>query len=438
MYNSICIRIYYFKIKKSNLFKTRVKHHIVFIVFHINIVKTTHYLYETVYYGYYQNYTTYNTVCGIYYIQAEYYINGSSETIYTGAIRYVLSSSFATYSHIDTIQFDYQSYYFSVDDISAPEAIIYLINDYWGQEKMIISSEEIGTPFKITQSEHYNRNQYNKINGYDVDLLFDTEDDIISDGSWTLLSDDSSYFHQLLSENSTNKKYVKDIEYVNINTNKTVSGSLELVYAYNSQTDEWEVEYEDLVTFTFNFCSFENYDENENFLLFFSAVPDGHYIMDVYPYLIWGNSETDYDNHTAYERFVWDKDSVAGPHPSYSPIGKNLSGDNLTYEYDITNIGDYGGTSIPIAIRDNACRWDIYFDFISDKTIIKGQYSNINWASYIAGEYSSISGTIIKFEVFDDVSYNTVGNYLVRVGIEDAAGRKRYQCIIIHVVAGGC
>ena len=167
-------------------------------------------------------------------------------------------------------------------------------------------------------------------------------------------------------------------------------------------------------------------------------MPDGHYIMDVYPYLIWGNSETDYDNHTAYERFVWDKDSVAGPHPSYSPIGKNLSGDNLTYEYDITNIGDYGGTSIPIAIRDNACRWDIYFDFISDKTIIKGQYSNINWASYIAGEYSSISGTIIKFEVFDDVSYNTVGNYLVRVGIEDAAGRKRYQCIIIHVVAGGC
>ena len=44
MYNSICIRIYYFKIKKSNLFKTRVKHHIIFIVFHINIVKTTQFL----------------------------------------------------------------------------------------------------------------------------------------------------------------------------------------------------------------------------------------------------------------------------------------------------------------------------------------------------------------------------------------------------------
>ena len=30
------------KLKESNLFKTRVKHHIIFIVFHINIVKTTH------------------------------------------------------------------------------------------------------------------------------------------------------------------------------------------------------------------------------------------------------------------------------------------------------------------------------------------------------------------------------------------------------------
>jgi hypothetical protein len=296
---------------------------------------------------------------------------------------------------------------------------------------MIISSEEIGTPFKITQSEHYNRNQYNKINGYDVDVLFDTEDDIISDGSWTLLGADSSYFHRLLSENSTNKKYIKDIEYVNINTNKTISGSLELIYSYNSQTYKWEVEYEDLVTFTFNFCSFENYDENENFLLFFSAVPDGHYIMDVYPYLVWGNSEVDYNNHIAYERFVWDKDSVAGPHPSYSPIGQNLSGEDLTYEYDVTNIGDFDGTLIPIVVQDNACRWDIYFDYISDVTIIKGQYTNINWQTYITGEYSSISGTIAKFELWDNVSLYMSLLEVVRGG-NKKTDTNEYEKYVIH------
>lgn len=77
-------------------------------------------------------------------------------------------------------------------------------------------------------------------------------------------------------------------------------------------------------------------------------------------------------------------------------------------------------------------------NFIADQTIIKGQYSNFNWATKINGEYSSIIGTILKFEAQDCVMYNTIGNYSVRVGIEDAGGRKRYQYIVVSVIYGGC
>ena len=97
------------------------------------------------------------------------------------------------------------------------------------------------------------------------------------------------------------------------------------------------------------------------------------------------------------------------------------------------DIGDNGGTPIPQTVQNNACRWDIYFNSIPEQTIIKGQYSNVYWANFITGEYSIVPGTISKFEVFDDVSYNTIGNYLVMVGIEDASGNKRTQVIIVHV-----
>ena len=62
-----------------------------------------------------------------------------------------------------------------------------------------------------------------------------------------------------------------------------------------------------------------------------------------------------------------------------------------------------------------------------------GQYSNVNWSTYITGQYSVVPGTITKFEVFDTVFYNTVGSYLVMAGIQDASGNKRTQVIIVHV-----
>lgn len=78
-------------------------------------------------------------------------------------------------------------------------------------------------------------------------------------------------------------------------------------------------------------------------------------------------------------------------------------------------------------------RWDIYFNYIPEQTIQQGQYTNVNWATYITGQYSVLPGTITRFEEFDTVFYNTIGSYLVMVGIRDTAGNKGTQVIIVHV-----
>lgn len=58
------------------------------------------------------------------------------------------------------------------------------------------------------------------------------------------------------------------------------------------------------MTFTFNF-GLDITDPGSE------SCPDAHYIMDVYPYLVWGNTFADSQNYTAYIRFIWDKDSVS-------------------------------------------------------------------------------------------------------------------------------
>jgi hypothetical protein len=353
-------------------------------------------------------------MCGTYFIQAEYYLNFWGTKIYTGSTRYVLDSLFSTYSHIETIEFDYQSYGGFSDGVRAPSATIYLINDFWGNQKMILLSADIGIAYKITRESHYDRNQYNKINGVYVDVLYPTMN-LLS--GWTSLAPELSYFHLLLSENSDNHKHTKPISYLDLNLGVMLNGELELVYDEND-----DVEYEDLVSFTFNFGVGLSDPEVE-------VISDAHYIRDVYPYLIWGNSETDYNNHTPFERFAWDKAS------RYNNIeARNSEKEDLTDMYLFSGeFGDNGGTTIPQVVQNNACRWDIYFNYIPEQTIHQGQYTNVNWATYITGQYSIVPGTITKFEEFDTVFYNTIGSYLVMVGIQDAAGNKRTQVIIIHV-----
>lgn len=374
------------------------------------------YYYETVYVGYFETYNYLTTDNGIYSIQAEYYYKDSNK-IYTGTTRYVLNARFDSYNHREVIKFDYQSYV-ALGYISAPKVKIYLINDFWGQEKMIVRSNDNIFDFKISREEHYNRNQYNKLSNTPVDILYPTEN-MLDTAIWKKQNYIESYFHRLLPQNNSNVKYLCPIEYIDINLGVLLNGDLELVY-----DNYGNIEYEDLVTFSFNFGVDESYPQ-------VGLVSSAHYIRDVYPYLIWGNSLVDYKSHTAFERFVWDKDSVLNA-LSVSK-GKNKSGTALTSLYESGIIGDYNGTKIPDVIQNNAARWDLYFDFISSKTISSGTHTNIDWSSQIFNEYSSVVGYISKEEIFDEILYSTPGKYKVKVGIRDAANRLRTQEFMVTV-----
>ena len=367
----------------------------------------TTYYYTTVYVGYYETFNVLWTDTGIYSIQAEYYIQNGN-VVYTGGTRYVLNARFCSYDHQDTIEFDYQSFSVVWDGLSTPTANIHLIYDYWGNEKMILSSNDIGEDYKISQNEHYNRNQYNKIGSSFVDILYPNKEDL--SGWYDVPQNLRSYFHLLLQENSNNDKFTLGVTYIDLNLGVSLNGELELVYDENG-----DVEYEDLVTFTFNFGVDESDSENE-------MVSDSHYIRDVYPYLVWGNSEDDYNNHTAFERFVWDKASFTN-----NTLARNSQYETLTNMYLNGTITDSGGLEIPNEVQNNAARWDIYFDYITTKTITEDTYSDINWTNQISNEYSSVYGVISKIEVYDNVLYSTPGSYKVKVGIVDAANRVRTQ-----------
>jgi hypothetical protein len=393
------------------------------IVDSVSVQTKASYYYETVYVGYYETYHYLWTDTGIYSIQAEYYMDGQVK-VYTGSTRYILNAHFCTYDHKDVIEYDYQSYaVLGVDGISAPDSNIHLIQDFWGKEKMILESGDIGVCYKISQEAHYTRNQYNRIGSAQLSDLYPTETSL---GNFlgSPLPDSQSYFHQILSSNSDNTKYTDEMTYYDTNLGVMLNGSYELVYDRNG-----DVEYDDLVTFTFNFGGDMSDPENE-------IISDSHYIRDVYPYLVWGNSENDYNNHSAFERFVWDKDSARLMNIIYSYKGKNLSGDFLTEKYLSGEIGDFNGTSIPIVIQDNAARWDINFDYIPDQYIQVNQYTSYDWTSKIFGIFSENPGIIVKFEEWEIIEYSLEGDWAVRVGIEDSTGLRRYQTINVHI--SGC
>jgi hypothetical protein len=383
----------------------------------------TDYYYTTVYVGYYEDFNEVSTITGTYAIQAEYYFS-NNQVIYTGTTRYVLLNFQESYNHINTIQFSYRSYYYPV--VNAPLALITVVIDYWGEQKMILSSSDIGENFKITRETHYNRNEYNTINGVPVNELYPTEQDLGNEFGISL-DDSFSYFHLLLSQNSDNTKYVKDVQYIDINLNREINGSLELVYDGSGNVLDEETDF--LVLYTFNFGVDDSDPENE-------AVPDAHYIRDVYPYLVWGNTQDDYNSYSAYERFVWDKASVTG-----NITARNSSGTALTDLYPET-IGDCLGTEIPSDFINNPYGWSMYFSFIEDQDLHAGSYSNIDWSTFIINVYTEVPGVVTKFEDEDNVDYDNPGTYTVTVGIRDSENHELTQTfsvlILPRVVVPSC
>ncbi len=375
-----------------------------------------------------------------------HYLYDSYQNIFTGVNRYTLNQGSASYEHSDVIQFDYQTYNYINEGISSPSVTITLIYDYWGKEKMIIENDELNYPYKITRENHYNRNEYNVdylANGTKVIAaeVYPEESDLDTN-EWEMYDDWASYFHQILTQNNNNTKYVKGIQYYDLNIGAYIYGESELVYDENG-----DIEYEDLVTFTFNFGVDISDPGSE-------SCPDAHYIMDVYPYLVWGNTYEDSQNYKSYERFIWDKDSVSlfleseynllASTLGIESIAQNVSGDALINLYANGYICNHNGEVIYSSIVNvNDFFEDILaptFDYISTQYISEYQYYDYDW-TLIMGNISDNSPCVVEtFEIYDYVNYQNEGTYSVKVGARDDAGNVTTQIfnVIVTPYVSGC
>lgn len=376
----------------------------------------TSYFYTTIYTGYFENFTTNNTSCGIYNFQAEYYVE-NNQTIFTGAYRYALATQYGTYDHITSFQFSYQSYSGLLG--TTPEADITVIIDYWGQQKMILSSSVLQYDFKISRNMHYDRNEYNKSNNQYVNVLYSTETSLPT-GVWTKQPALKSYFHKLLPENADNTKYTLEDTYFDLNENITYNGSFELVYDGEGNVLNETQDY--LVLFTYNLGVEESNPE--------PGLANAHYIRDVYPYLVWGNTKDDYNEYSAFERFVWDK---ASWNVIYGGTARNASGETLTNMYP-SPIGNSGGLCIPTQFINNPFGWTMYFDYIEDQEIHEDNFTNIDWSTFIINVYTETPGVVTKFEDEDNVNYNNPGVYSVTVGIRDSNNNEITQTFHVTVL----
>lgn len=256
---------------------------------------------------------------------------------------YALSGNPQRYAHPQKIVFSYQSYDWG---IHAPQAAITLIKDFFGDQKMVLVSTdpEVGVySFYITQEIHYHRNEWYQINDYHLPLTttYPTLGSIFNSGvPWDAASNTANYFHRL-QNNPNNVKYLLPVVYYDGTVGALTSGEYELVYFNTGIYNQSPVITDSFLAGTFNFGCVNNFANGTG------AVNDSHYIRDVYPYLIWGNSLSDYQNHTPFERFVWDKDSAN----VLGYIGINLSGNQLTSLYPST-IGNQGGTAIPDSVQN--------------------------------------------------------------------------------------
>ncbi|MCF7930695.1 MAG: hypothetical protein K9L02_04190 [Acholeplasmataceae bacterium] len=368
------------------------------------------------------------------------------DIIYTGATRYVLlgSGQYTSHYHASTKSFTYRSYFQAFESSSAPLADITLIYDYMGLEKMYIESDDTATDFKISKEAHYSRNQFNFVETPYGNMmltdLYPNESDI--EGNYFIkVNAIGSYFHKLLPSNSGNTKYIKNVRYYDVNLSTYIPGSVEMVYDNNGN-----IESEDLVTFTFNFGVDESDEASDSF-------DKQHWIRDVYPYLVWGNSAVDYINHSAFERFVWDKDASEAIF-LFLYSGRDVDGTDLTdqylIDYPICNtidgdpcIGNANGTAIPNdVINDNLDFSNVIlyddveapiFDYIYSKTISR-YATSYYWANYITNVSDNSGPYYYKYELYDGVNYGVPGYYEVIVAVRDYYRNERWQKFSVQVI----
>jgi hypothetical protein len=436
------------------------------------------YFYKEFYVGTYVDFDEEYTYEGIYTREKEYYLVENSfdwgfscpadtdyktykfelvgcreyDNYYTGATRNTLTSTIDSYAHLEVLPMTYQSYDFGTDIGIAPKSNIWLINDFEGRQKMIIDDafrDHIGTPFKITQDQHYSRNDdYNwedtRLNGFTpVENLYSSLQEY-EDNGYVLQEMKGSYFHQLLGQ-TNNKKLLKEVMYYNTNCECVSRGSYEIVL--DSQENPV---FDSLTTFSFNFATNDTYyDEWDVEEWFVDPISDAHYIVDVYPYLFWGNTVEDYKYHSAYERFIWDKDSADIFHDDGSGYeGKDKCGLELIEVYSNTSatcgdncIGYAMGTPIPQEVIDldvlfGNDDFGPMFEFPSSYSISRYVTSR-DWTTYMTNFSDNSNSIETIYEKYDGVQYGTPGVYYVDVTAEDKYGNETTKRVAVYVI-GNC
>lgn len=358
------------------------------------------------------------------------------EKIFTGNYYYVLSGNIESHPHAEKIgPFNYKNW--DVNIMETPEVKIALILDYFGKEKLILSTFDSqlqsDVTFYITQEIHWGRNKYNRNSSNTPYFdLYSHHGDILGKG-WTYLTAIQSYFHLLLPKNFFNVKYIKSTSYFDSTLNQETTGEFEIVYS--DPTIFGTVVTDPLVVGTFNFGVKANSNSSSN-----NAVISSHYLRDVLPYLFWGNNEEDFNNYSVFERFLWDKDSSNILH-----LHRNYSGQSLMNSY-YNGIGDAGGSPIPTFIRNvrspGTVIQDVHapiFNVITSQTITTA-VSSKDWSLLISGISDNMNGSISKYEISDGVNYTVVGTYVVIVGVRDESGnefRRSFNVIISSNSGGG-
>jgi hypothetical protein len=228
-------------------------------------------------------------------------------------------------------------------------------------DKLIIELFQYGElrdSFYITKNTHHKRNE--------LQVIFPVTEQEFKSDYYSLYgcSQKFAYFHQLATFSGDtfhlrNKKYVCKLETSFIDPELKDAFPLaasEVVYSHKGT----------LVTHHVNFGTFN-----------FSTNTEEHYMMDVYPYLIWGNSP--YDSTTLRERLIWDYDSrrinffeslqkwrgltlitrlTARIHPSLS--SEELGGYFATFNHLFVRLNwYYGGYSGVIPVGTSRCG-DVY------------------------------------------------------------------------------
>ncbi|MBN2605454.1 MAG: hypothetical protein JXR62_06515 [Bacilli bacterium] len=229
------------------------------------------------------------------------------------------------YPHKQKYVFEYQSNY------TRPYLRTTVIFDYWNLEKMLIASEV--SSFKITKEAHYHRNDYNcEIIDSDwenkckaIGDIYPTKYYVNEQDFW--LYSKNNYFHQLGESNKFNVKYLKIIDYYDDYANELKKGSFELIY------DELgDLVVDDQIIYTFNFGVSEM----------------DHYLKDIFPYLVWGNTMKDRSENTSYARMIWDKDRFTN-----SKTGSELTGIDLIHYFESKSFIQNIGSKIPTMISNN-------------------------------------------------------------------------------------